>query len=135
MFKIIILTHGTLAEGFMNAAELITGKQDDVEIYSVLGNSNLDEIKSDLLNSIKKCNDEEVEVLVLSDLMFGTPFNITIDLIDKCSFQHLTGFNLAILLEVLTSRQSDSLSNIMLDIEEKGRASIYNPKNYFMKED
>lgn len=135
MFKIIILTHGTLASGFINAAELIAGKQDHVETYSVFGDSDLDEIKSELLESIKKSNEENMEVLVLSDLMFGTPFNITIGLLDQCSFQHLTGFNLAILLELLTSRHSQSLSNLMEDIEEKGKSSIYNPKNHFVEEE
>lgn len=113
MFKIILFTHGGLAAGMLDTSRLIMGEQEAVESYSVEEGCNIEELKEIVKSSIKSSAKNNEEVLVLTDLMFGTPFNITVQLQDECSFSHITGVNLPLLLEALNRRTDSDLKTAM----------------------
>ena len=113
MFKIILFTHGGLAAGMLDTSRLIMGEQEAVESYSVEEGCNIEELKEIVKSSIKSSEKNNEEVLVLTDLMFGTPFNITVQLQDECSFNHITGVNLPLLLEALNRRTDSDLKTAM----------------------
>ena len=94
MYKIIVFTHGSLAESLVRTSRLILGNQPDIETYCVEPGCNLEEMRNGVEQSIRRSNDSGQEVLVLTDLMYGTPFNTMIQLEEECSFTHITGTNL-----------------------------------------
>ena len=97
MYKIIVFTHGSLAESLVRTSRLILGNQPDIETYCVEPGCNLEEMRNGVEQSIRRSNDSGQEVLVLTDLMYGTPFNTMIQLEEECSFTHITGTNLPLL--------------------------------------
>lgn len=69
MYKIIVFTHGSLAESLVRTSRLILGSQPDIETYCVEPGCNLEEMKNGVEQSIRRSNDSGQEVLVLTDLM------------------------------------------------------------------
>lgn len=130
MFKVILVTHGTLSLSFISTAELIVGKLDNVECYSVLPNTDLSEIKNLIFQSISWSNEHSEKVLVFTDLMFGTPFNIMLELLENCTFGHITGVNLPVILEVMVARSTQTYEEILQTAKKIGESSIINFNDY-----
>lgn len=126
MYKIIIFTHGLLCQELVNTAEMIMGEQEELEAFSLAAGCDLDEIKERLLASIHAAYDQGLEVLVLTDLLFGTPFNISLSLQQTCRIQHITGTNLTMLIEALNRRGIEPLTEVIADILQTGREAIGN---------
>ena len=61
----------------------------------------------------------------MTDIFYGTPFNIITSLMESYDFIHITGINLGIVLEVLMKK--DELCNDELNqIIEQGKQGIVN---------
>lgn len=80
------------------------GNQPDIETYCVEPGCNLEELKESVCCCIRHSNSAGQEVLVLTDLMYGTPFNTMIQLEGECAFTHITGTNLPLLIEAMNQR-------------------------------
>ena len=106
MLKIIIACHGKLASELKQSSFIIFGEQDDVVSVDYLE----DEEPADLEEKFTAIFDKlpaNQEVLILTDLYLGQPFNTAKKFVDqKTSLYHLiSGVNLAMLLESYTVRQ------------------------------
>ena len=85
---------------------------------------NLEEMRNGVEQSIRRSNDSGQEVLVLTDLMYGTPFNTMIQLEEECSFTHITGTNLPLLIEAINRRLLDGNSRSFCRIGGHGQGRI-----------
>lgn len=114
---IILASHGPFAQGALECAEMLMGKQDNIEVISVLVDSNIDELRKQMVNRYQTLNQGN-GVIILVDLMGGTPCNLAGELV----IQHddvllFCGFNIPVLLEVLNNREG-SLEEVKSVIEE-----------------
>ena len=125
MFKIILFMHGNLASEFIRASSLVFGEQKDMEAYGLELGCDVDGLRERIRTSIVDSADRGQEVLVLTDLMNGTPFNSMMQLEEECSFRHFTGVNFPLLLEVLNRRMSQDLASAIVGLDEVARRSIY----------
>lgn len=125
MIKIIIATHGHLAEELLNTAIMIAGSQSNVETYGLEPGSDLDIYKGKIESSLIVSRQREVPVIILTDLFFGTPCNIVLQLSEEYHFSHITGVNLALLLEILMLKSSDILERID-ELVNVGKESLRN---------
>ena len=125
MFKIILFMHGNLASEFIRASSLVFGEQKDREAYGLELGCDVDGLRERIRTSIVDSADRGQEVLVLTDLMNGTPFNSMMQLEEECSFRHFTGVNFPLLLEVLNRRMSQDLASAIVGLDEVARRSIY----------
>ena len=124
MFKIILISHGSLASGLLSAVELISGKQENLFIFSINEESSIEEMKDLVIAQLEQSNHEGEEVLILTDLFSATPFNVVTKLMQSYMFYHVTGINLAFLLEVLCRREEGKIEEIVPDIVEAARNSL-----------
>jgi len=127
MTGIVVITHGDLAPGLKNATNLIMGPQESFEVISLLEGADLEEFSNDILTTIKKVDDEGV--LVFVDLFGATPFNsvakIKRDLEKiKTNLALVSGVNLPMLLEALTTRENKDFNMLSEDVVQSGRESI-----------
>ncbi|EHR35072.1 mannose/fructose/sorbose PTS transporter subunit IIA [Helcococcus kunzii] len=74
MVGIIIASHGSLAEGILQASEMIFGKQDNVAACTLLPSEGPEDIKRKIEEAISSFDSQD-EILILADLWGGTPFN------------------------------------------------------------
>lgn len=102
MRHIVVATHGRFAEGIMDAVSLIAGEQEDVHTLCAF----LDQ-QSTLKNQVEQMLSEFPvgdEVLVAVDLMGGSVCNEFICQLERPGLYIIAGLNLAMLLEIVTSR-------------------------------
>lgn len=123
LIEIILVSHGDYAKAMLKSAEMIVGEQQGVHVFGLHLGDSVDELREKLAQTIEKVQ-ESGEVLVLTDMFSGSPFNVTFSLMEHYSFQHLTGINLPMLLEILTSRHSGTAKELCQEVLEKGIASI-----------
>ena len=121
---IILASHGPYAQGALECAQMLMGKQDNIEVISVLVDSNIDVLRSQMQQSYHKLNDGN-GVIILVDLMGGTPCNLAGELVIQHSDVLLfCGFNIPVLLEVLNNREGN-LAEVKEVIEQSFAPSCF----------
>ncbi|TNE25776.1 MAG: PTS sugar transporter subunit IIA [Alphaproteobacteria bacterium] len=126
MIGLVIVTHGKLAEEFLNVAEQISGKQEGIETVCITEQDNIEEKRQELLRKVKRADNGD-GVIVLTDLFGGTPSNIAISAAQNENVEALTGVNLPLLIELLTVRgqAGNDLQSVAQKAQEAGRKYIH----------
>jgi mannose/fructose/sorbose-specific phosphotransferase system IIA component len=106
MFKILIVSHGNLAEAMLNSAEMICGAQEDVVAIGLQPEQSPEELGQIIADVCDRWSRDDV--MVFTDLFSGTPSNVVARVLDGKGFQHISGVNLALLIEALMCRDSMS---------------------------
>lgn len=97
--KVVIATHGTLAEGFKSALDIITGAQ-NVEAYNCYTTPDFN--LNDLIEKIMKNVDTEKEELyVFTDLFGGSVNNGFVKALKDYDFHLITNTTLGLLIDFL----------------------------------
>lgn len=60
-------------------------------------------MREKIKTSIEQTSDGE-EILVLTDLFYGSPFNVVLSLMSEYDLYHVTGINLPLMMEVVMGR-------------------------------
>ena len=126
MFKFIVFTHGDLAKCLKETAELISGSNDHVEFYGIPLGCDTGAVLSQVSASMRQSELSNTEVLILTDLFSGTPFNLLMTLIKDHKFSHITGVNLPMLLEAISlqNQQELPMERVVSELVSKGREAI-----------
>ena len=121
MKNILVISHGVLAEGLVETAKVFFGEDlSGVEALLLKREEEAEGFRSRLIEAVDRL-DEGDGVIILADLMGGTPCNQTVFLQDK-NVHILAGVNLGLLMEVIAARGSDELDYDHL--VETGRSSL-----------
>jgi len=102
MYDIVVFTHGLLGKELVNTAGLIVGEQEDIKAFALMPGCDLAQLKSQVSEAIGNSKD----VLVLTDLLYGTPFNMVSSLSETHDFHHITGANLTMVTEAINRKDS-----------------------------
>jgi len=102
MIGVVIATHGRLAEELVACAEAIVGKMPRVRAVTLSASVPMDEARDALAVAIRDA-DEGDGVLVLTDMLGGTPANMALGFLEE-RVDVVTGVNLPMLLKLSTCR-------------------------------
>ena len=122
MTRILLLSHGSLAKEFLKTAELIMGKNEDLDYMELSVNEDMESYS----RQIEKKINEGREMLILTDLLGGSPLIKAAECykrIGKASkIRIITGMNLPMILEVANNSDLplDELSGIAIDTGTRG---------------
>lgn len=105
MVGIVIATHGHLAQEMVSTAEQIIGPMGQVATCSIEPSASPEEIRSRISGAVSSVDSGE-GVIVLADLLGGTPCNQSLMLCSQRSLEVLTGVNLPMLLKASSLRNS-----------------------------
>lgn len=126
MVGIIVMTHGTLSEGIVDAAELITGPVTQVETLSLRREDNVNDLDAAFLAALDRVDTGD-GVLVLADLLGGSPCNVASMNLRERSYRVLSGVNLPMFIEALSSRDSaGSAEELQAACQEAGAQGVKN---------
>ncbi|MFX4021566.1 PTS N-acetylgalactosamine transporter subunit IIA [Streptococcus suis] len=112
MIKVIVVAHGQFASGILTSLKLIAGEVENIEAIDFSEGMSAQELKA----RIKAAILGEREVLILTDLLGGTPFKVSVELAAEQKEQNvvvLSGLNLALILEANFSRLTDDLEQLV----------------------
>jgi mannose/fructose-specific phosphotransferase system component IIA len=126
MVNILLLGHGNYAKGVWETAQMIAGPQDNVKYLTIAYDDDLDQYKNKIEKEI--LNSGEDGILILTDLLGGSPFMISSRLYgkykDQLPVEIVTGLNLPMLLQLITGDTAKSLAELKKDAVEFGRKGV-----------
>ncbi len=123
MIGMVLVTHGRLADEFINALEHVVGKQEQVSTVCIGPDDDMEQRRKDILKSVAKV-DQGKGVVLLTDMFGGTPSNLAISVIDKANVEVIAGINLPMLIKLASVRKASSLMDSANSAQEAGRKYI-----------
>lgn len=110
MIGLVLVSHGPLADGFRQAAEMIMGPQPALAVLGLEPAQDMDRFRTDLEGAIHGVDQGE-GVLVLADLFGGSPAN-TAAYVLGAGVEVLCGCSLPMLIEALGARGEGDLAAV-----------------------
>ena len=122
MIGVVVATHGKLAQEMIRTAEAVVGDLRQVAPLSVVATS--PDMRSDLKTAIERVDQGE-GVLLLTDLLGGSPTNLCVSFLNDRKVEVVTGVNLPMLLKLQSLRASGKpIAEIAREIAEAGQRAI-----------
>jgi PTS system mannose-specific IIA component len=107
MVGILLLTHAPLGQAFIEAAShVFRGRPERIEAIDVLPDQDTQEVKAIAEAAICRLDSGD-GVLVITDVMGGTPSNCTLPLCRPGRVEVIAGISLPMLLRALTYRSEN----------------------------
>jgi PTS system mannose-specific IIA component len=125
MIGILLVTHGPMGRAMLDSAEMIVGKQKNVQAVALTPEANLDTLRQEVKLAASRV-DAGQGVLVLVDLFGGTPANAVASNLPAHAYRCLCGVNLPMLLEALETRGRMALPELAAHVEEIACQSVVN---------
>ena len=110
--KVIVVSHGSYANGLIDTVQMIAGEQEDLEAFGLMPEESVETLKEKIRKSIENTESGE-EILILTDLFYGSPFNTVISLMPEYDFYHITGINLPLMMEIIMGRYAGKSAEVI----------------------
>ena len=118
MIGLIIITNGNLALELKSAMEHIIGIQNNVAIFCITPDDDIDIQKKNIQKTIKEIN-EGNGIIILTDMFGGTPSNLALNFLKPGSIEIISGVNLPMLVKIGQSRDNDNI----LEVIQEGKVA------------
>ncbi|MFZ1742740.1 MAG: PTS sugar transporter subunit IIA [Pontixanthobacter sp.] len=123
MIGLILVTHGRLADEFINAMEHVVGKQDAVATICIGPHDDMEERRTEISDAIGAVDSGD-GVIILTDLFGGTPSNLAISLMEKGKVEVIAGINLPMLIRLAGVRAKSDVVTATRAARDAGKAYI-----------
>ncbi len=123
MVGVLIVTHQDLAEALLTVYDLILGRQEGILALSLDPAAPPETLVQQIQTSIAQVNNGD-GVLILTDMLGGTPSNLSLSFLQEGQVEVVTGVNLPMLMKLANLRQGKPLAEIALALKESGQAGI-----------
>lgn len=133
MIKLVVVAHGHFATGAASALELIAGKQEEVAVIDFSEGMSAQTVKEKIAAELVN----QSEVLVLSDLLGGTPFKVSTELMAEFNgkMNVLSGLNLAMLIEAAFARNMLSFEGLVDKLVTTAKDGVVDAHSLFTADD
>ncbi len=122
MIGVVIAAHGKLAEELVRTAETVVGPLEQARAVSVVATQ--PDMRGELKDAIRAVDTGD-GVLLLTDLMGGSPTNLCLSFLTERRVEVVTGVNLPMLLKLGGLRaQAKSIDQLARELAEAGQKSI-----------
>lgn len=102
MIGLVVVSHGDLSQGLVDSAAMLAGEYKNVIALSLKKNDNAEELHKEIIRSVQKA-DQGDGVMIFTDVLGGTPSNMSTLVARKMNLFCLTGVNLPMILEFMMS--------------------------------
>ena len=124
MVTTMIVTHGGLAQELRAAAETIVGCQDRFRVVTLDWSDSFEEARRKTVEVLDEI-DPQSEILILTDMYGGTPYNVAASLAEAGRIEVLTGVNLPMVVRLgCPDAQEKNVTELVEWIQAKARKSI-----------
>lgn len=122
MRKVILMSHGNLAEGILQSLEMIVGKQPQMLAISayLTPEENLEESIQTLLETTPA----DDELIIVTDLFGGSVNNCCMLHLGDPRVHILSGMNLSMLAELVAYPDTEDISTVLQNACDAGRNGI-----------
>jgi PTS system mannose-specific IIA component len=132
MVGILIVTHGDLAEALISTGELILGELKMTRGISIWPKESKEEVKDRIQKEVTKVDNGD-GVVILTDILGGTPTNQSLPLAETEKVEVVTGVNISMLLALSCYREGKSVKEICCLAKKAGRRSIVSASDILVR--
>jgi PTS system mannose-specific IIA component len=123
MIGILLVTHKDLAEALLAAADLILGKQEGTLAISLDPNDSPEAARQQIERGLAQVNNG-LGIIILTDMLGGTPSNLSLSFLQEGKVEVITGVNLPMLMKLSQLRHEKNLSEVALSLKQSGQKGI-----------
>jgi len=123
MIGMVLVTHGRLAQEFLEALEHVVGPQKNAVAICIGADDDMEQRRKDIIQSVAEV-DEGDGVVLLTDMFGGTPSNLAISVMEEGRVEVIAGVNLPMLIKLASLREGESLASAVAQAQEAGRKYI-----------
>jgi PTS system mannose-specific IIA component len=123
MVGILIVSHGKLAEALISSVQFLVGNLQRVKGISIWPRDRKEEVKDQIQKGVGEVDDGD-GVVILTDVLGGTPTNLSLSISEDEKVEVVTGVNLPMLLTLSSYQKGKSLEEISRLAKKSGRRSI-----------
>jgi PTS system mannose-specific IIA component len=123
MIGILIVTHQELAEALLSVWDLILGKQEGIGAVSLDPSAAPEVSRQQIQRGLAQVNGGN-GVIILTDMLGGTPSNLTLSFLQEGKVEVVTGVNLPMLMKLAHIRDQQDLREAALALKQSGQKGI-----------
>ncbi|MEE4205922.1 MAG: PTS sugar transporter subunit IIA [Erythrobacter sp.] len=123
MIGLILVTHGRLADQFVEAMEHVVGRQEGIVTVCIGPNDDMEQRRAEIAEAITAV-DAGQGAIILTDLFGGTPSNLAISLLDAGRVEVIAGINLPMLIRLAGARKAMGVVEAVEAAQSAGRTYI-----------
>ena len=125
MIGLVVTGHANFGTGITSSVNLIAGEQQAYKAVDFLPTYSTEDLTCELTKALDELKDCE-GVIIFTDLMGGTPFNVSAQLgHGKDNIRIVAGTNLPMLVEIVMSRKfMDDLDELVDSVLETGKEQV-----------
>ena len=124
MVGIVVVSHGDMAEGMIDAARMIVGSMESVTTVSLKESDAVEDLMGRIEIALNEVEQGE-GALILVDAFGASPFNASARLaMERKNVEVISGMNLPMLLELAVQREGQDLAAVIQIALEAGITSI-----------
>lgn len=127
MRYVVMVSHGEFAPGLHSAVEMMTGKRDDVLSTSLKDGMGTDVFSENFAALISGFKDED-EVVLLADILSGSPFTNALKILDEKGFMPRTlviaGMNMPLAITAVLMKDNMDFDMLKETLLSEGRSGL-----------
>ncbi|MBE7722355.1 PTS sugar transporter subunit IIA [Lacrimispora indolis] len=132
--KIILVSHGYFSKGLLESVQMILGEQENLTAHCLMPEETPAALSQRLEAEIRETEGDDI--LFLTDLYHGSPFNVVVSLMKDYKFRHITGINMPLLIDAIMSRNGGlSIQEICSRLVKQAPGTILDVDDLLKKED
>ncbi|UQS83435.1 PTS sugar transporter subunit IIA [Bombilactobacillus thymidiniphilus] len=123
MTPVLICSHGSLATGLLDTAQMICGVQSKCVALTFKTGASVEQFKQQVVTELQKFSEQKV--LAVVDIKGGTPFNVLTSLLTQFpNLKIITGANIPMLLQIFLQREHMEEEDLSATAVDQGIAGI-----------
>ena len=123
MIGILIVSYGRLSQALISSVQYLVGDLKRIRAVSIWPKDSEEEIRNRIQKNVAELNDGN-GIVILTDILGGTPTNLSLSFLDDESVEVVTGVNMPMLLTLLSYRKERSSREMGRLAKKSGRRSI-----------
>ena len=123
MIGILIVTHKELAEALISVCDLILGHQEGTLALSLDPDAPPEASRQQIERSLARVNNGD-GVIILTDMLGGTPSNLTLPFLQEGKVEVVFGVNLPMLMKLAQIRHLKDLEEMAQALKQSGQKGI-----------
>lgn len=133
MKYVILVSHGVFAQGLQSAVLMMSGQRDDVLSTSLEDGMSTEVFRENFESLVSSFNEND-EVILFSDILSGSPFTISLDVLDQKNLLNNTmvfsGMNMPMVLTAVLMKDNLEGEVLKETILEEARLGLtyFDPK-------
>ncbi len=123
MIGVVLVTHGRLAQEFIDALVHVVGPQQNIAAVCIGPDDDMEQRRREIVESVAAV-DGGKGVVLLTDMFGGTPSNLAISVLDQGRIEVVAGVNLPMLIKLASLRGKETLATVIAESQRAGRKYI-----------